>query len=195
MKIICIACPEGAPEIEEDQYPQHMQQVHGGGQLQALQNQRNIPKGSDLPPGVNPSDLPSPEFMQTIAEMEKEQQKPKPPVLPQPMKPQEGMLKNSVPVAEKTPPHLIYMYEGMCKNGHPLTTLELDVKSDHFVIAYCAIENKQIQSRQVRRLDMPDAFGEVTIIEEDIENIDLLPPLPIKKRGRKKKEVKESASI
>lgn len=150
--IVCIACPEGAPDIAAEDYNEHMSQIHGGGQITSLAAQRNVPKKvSNLPPGINPGDLPSPEFMKTLAEIEKASQAP--PQTPT-SKPRDFLAKDppSLPVAPKKPLLLTYQYEGQDKEGHDVATLETDLGDRHFVIAYCLTEKRQIEAREVAKL-------------------------------------------
>lgn len=164
MKIICVVCPAGAPEIEESEYAEHMTTIHGGSQMGAIKAQRNIPKQApvDLPPGVSPADLPDPDFLATIAEMEKEAARPQKPVLPQTTKSQ-GIVENSPPrpVTEKKPITLTYKYTGQDEVGHDVATLETDVADKHFAIAYCLQCNKQIESREVANLRQKEQIQKV----------------------------------
>ena len=142
MRIVCMVCPTGAPEVEESKYPLHMQTVHGGSQATGRMINRNIPPSTPLPNGVSPVDLPTPEFLQTIEEMEQTPPPPKPTVAPP-----------SVKIAPPVQPiQLTYRYMGSCENGHQVTTLEMDVEGKHFVVAYCLAESRQIESREVANL-------------------------------------------
>lgn len=173
MKIVCISCELGAPEIPEEEYAAHMQNVHGGGQIASIQQAKsikaNIPQGMDLPPGVKAEDLPSPDFIATVAEMERlekeEKSKPK-------LKPQETTVKDSPPdasnpVAQKKPILLTYSYTGDCDNGHGVSTLEMDVEGKHFCIAFCLQCNKQIESKEVANLKEPKFYHLAVSTAED----------------------------
>lgn len=139
MKVLCMVCPLGTPEIPEENYKKHME-IHGGSQAAGRMINQNVPP---LPTGVTPSDLPSPEFLQTVAEMDAAKLTPKPPV--------------TQPTVKITPPanpiQLTYRYTGNCPTGHAVATLEMDVEGKHFVVAYCLAESRQIESREVAKLE------------------------------------------
>ncbi len=147
MKILCIICEQ---DIEEEKYPSHMEKQHPEGQVAAVQKQKaikkNIPKASELPPGVKPEDLPTSEFMDTMAEIAREQEKP---LVEAPVAQQNHPV---VPTTIK-PIRLTYKYTGDCDKGHGVSTLEMDVEKKHFVIAFCLQCNMQTESREVVDLD------------------------------------------
>lgn len=159
MKILCIICSQ---DIPEEQYAGHMQSQHPEGQISAMQKQKlvkqNLPNQSaGLPPGITDADLPDEEFLKTVAEIEKAQQKPAQPT----PKPQEEKPPHSLSSNPATPPavvslkpiQLTYRYEGVCDKGHPVSTLEIDIHNSHHVIAYCTVCKIQCQEREVEDLD------------------------------------------
>lgn len=166
--IICVVCGN---EFSEMEYPTHMQKAHPSGQAGSIAAQRNIPKQApvDLPPGVSAADLPDPDFLATIAEMEKEAAKPQKPVLPQPTKSQ-GIVDNSPPrpVTEKKPIELKYKYEGDCPQcGNPVRTIMLEVNKRLFAVAYC-LTHEEIKQIEVHYIyDM--AYSPLTPVGEEKE--------------------------
>ena|SRR3990167_2797713 len=144
--IIPVTCSVCSEEVLDTQYNSHMLQKHPKGQLTSILAQKNIPKTSNLPPGIRPEDLPSPEFMATMEEMRKAEMAPPPlkPVVAQPMI-------KSIPSTPE-PVTLTYKYIGSCKCGNSVATLEMDVEGKHFCIAYCLIEKKQVEVREVASL-------------------------------------------
>lgn len=177
MKIVCVVCPEGAPEIPEAEYPSHMQSVHEGkSQADLIKKSKEI-----LPIDVDPTTLPSAEFMELAKEIDSKpviQDTPKPPSDPPP-KPKEQPVK------------LTYQYIGT-HNGHPIQTLELDVDGKHFVVAYDSVDRLQVESREVANLN-PQALPTITIERPQIITIEV----PIEKstlaetpKEKPKKEVK-----
>lgn len=170
--IECIICGQSFSEAD---YPFHMRQAHPEGQLASVKKKiltkQNVPQQPEfpeltplnqpapqnLPPGVTPADLPDPEFLKTMQEIQEATAQPKqtmvtkaPPLEPlKPHAPTEAPRPSQGPVVE---PKLTYRYAGTCKKGHPVTTLEIDVDWKHFVVAYCPIENEQVESREVENL-------------------------------------------
>jgi len=66
-------------------------------------------------------------------------------------KPGQIVLSTSTPV--KTPIKLTYLYKGQCPDcAGPITTLEIDVEKKHFYIAMCNRCNKQLDTREVKKL-------------------------------------------
>jgi hypothetical protein len=143
--ITCTVCGE---EVDENRYASHMLTKHPKGQVASIQMKKNLPPTPGLPPGISEADLPDAEFMKTIAEME--EAKNTPPPSPKPMQQAPNLSK---PMQE--PVKLTYKYTGNCQCGNGVATLEMDVEGKHFVIAYCLIEKKQVESRQVVNLDSP----------------------------------------
>lgn len=184
---IPITCTVCGNDVDEMKYALHMQQVHPAGQLQSIAAQKNIPKTmANLPPGVNPGDLPSAEFLQTIKEMEEAKNAPPPPkpTVAQPTKPQ-------TPSAQ--PIQLTYKYTGACENGHQVATLETDVENKHFAIAYCLQCNKQVESREVANLKKMELFGVKIETNEDVpEGLIIMKKNKILKSRKKKPSVLET---
>lgn len=73
--------------------------------------------------------------------------RPSPPAQPTPQPVPQVQPRVSKPV------QLTYVYNGECTACFaPVTTLEIDVASKHFVIAHCVKCNKQISQREVDKL-------------------------------------------
>lgn len=164
--VTCFACDQSLPEKE---YVKHMETIHGGARQQdAIAQKKLIEQNTpvDLPPGVKPEDLPDPDFMATMAEIQKAEQEAKiKPVSPPPLdtKPQKPVVGH--PGASQTPStperiELTYKYIGNCENGHSVSTLEMDVDGKHFVVAFCLQENKQLESREVVNLHEPKKISD-----------------------------------
>lgn len=160
MKVVCINCPEGAPEIDEEEYAQHMSLKHPSGQLGTLANKKNVPKSpSNLPPGINPSDLPDPTFLETVKMIEQESQKPP---TSQSSKPQDSTVKvsppSSTPVAETKPITLTYKYEGSCPTCNtPVNTIMVDLKGSLHAIAFC-LTHKQLSEMEVWKIGSEEKY-------------------------------------
>ena len=147
MKTICIVCDE---EFEENDYKLHMDKKHPEGQVAAVQKQKaikkNVPKTADLPPGINPDDLPTPEFMETMAEITKEQEKPpvEAPVAPP---------TPSTPSPEVKPLLLTYKWVRNCPTCNtPINTIMVEVKGVFVEVEYC-ISHKQLKAIEVQPIE------------------------------------------
>lgn len=127
-----------------------MQKQHPEGQVAAVQKQKaikkNVPKTQDLPPGIKPDDLPTPEFMETMAEIAKEQDKP---AVEAPVKPEVP----PTPAPEIKPLLLTYKYEGNCNICNtPINTIMVEVKGALVAVAYC-ISHKQLKTIEVQPIE------------------------------------------
>lgn len=92
------------------------------------------------PPGVQTA--PSPEFMEIVNRIEAE---------PAPSNPTPSQHPTSLPPAD--PIRLEYVYTGVCPDDRsPVTTLEIDVASKHFAIAFCGSCKKQLENKEVSKL-------------------------------------------
>lgn len=144
LNIICVIC--GA-EIEESKYTIHMGKLHSEGQLAGLAAKKNIP------PQINPADLPDPTFLETVKLIEqeaaKEASKPKPQEMGLTPKDSPPL---KTPEAEIKPIELTYLYKGNCSKGHELLTIEADADKVHHVIAYCLNCREQVAGREVIKL-------------------------------------------
>jgi len=153
--ITCTVCSE---EIAENQYNQHMAQKHPQGQINSIQAKKNIPQ-PNLPPGITPADLPSKEFMETIAEMEKAKVE----VQNTPPKPMQPTPNLSKPTQELK---LKYVWQGMCPIcATKVETLEAIIDGELIVIAYCILEKKQIQYKKVLQINNENDNGTQTEIK------------------------------
>lgn len=57
------------------------------------------------------------------------------------------------PKTDRKPIKLTYLYEGQCETcGKEVTTLEMDVKSEHFVLAYCTACREKKAERKATKL-------------------------------------------
>lgn len=164
MKILCMVC-DGTPEIEETQYPAHMQMVHGGSQATGRMIKNSIPPAPNLPNGVTPADLPTPEFMEVATQIDNPPPPEIKPPVAQPTKPQ------TIPEKQLEPIQLTYKYIGNCPNGHSISTLEMDVEGKHFVVAYCLAESKQIESREVVNLKKGNLEGKIAQVKTKINDL------------------------
>lgn len=128
---ICMPCGMEFPS--EASFQQHKDSGH-------------TTKGGLLMP---PSAVPSPEFMETVQRLEAQALTPTVP-LADPTKAPDG---SELKLPEAKPIVLTYVYTGDCPTCiKPISTLELNVKDSHFVVAYCEICKKQLNEREERDL-------------------------------------------
>lgn len=65
--------------------------------------------------------------------------------------------------APKTAPiELKYQYTGVDPNGHEVVTLEMDIANKHYVTAFCLVEKKQIESREVVNLESKESMSDMS---------------------------------
>ncbi|MDD5407009.1 MAG: hypothetical protein PHE73_08745 [Sulfurovaceae bacterium] len=150
MTYLCIKCDE-VFQTELD-YENHKAEVHQG----------FAPNQTDLPQGITPEMLPTPEFVDTVKRLEKPQKIINNPRLKEEsvvVKLQENIIKSTENIIPSLgnkliePIKLNYQFTGQCKCGNNVSTLEVDAGGKHFAIAFCQIENKQIESREVVKLE------------------------------------------
>lgn len=180
MNNIPITCINCGAELPENEYQMHMESVHPQGQITAIKQaksiQENIPN-QNLPPGVTPSDLPDPTFIETMKEIEKAQREAQ---KPKPQEPQQASPPVH-PVAELKPIELTYVYTGNCEKGHSVATLETDVEYKHFAIAYCLTCHRQEKIREVEDLKKMKAWLADAKTGEILREIEI----PIKKGAKR----------
>lgn len=108
-----------------------------------------------LPPGIPQDALPSEEFMKTIERLEGPVTDPaEKQALDAHKQEMESRLSSlQPPPIVPSPIVLTYRYTGTCPDcNKEVSTLELDIKDTHAVVAYCANCNKQLQSREEKDL-------------------------------------------
>ncbi len=124
-KALCIQCGMEFPNDEV--YQKHKSSGH------------KIKGTSILPTSIPESAIPTPEFIaqvQQIEQKESEVEKVSRPTVPDP-----------------TPITLTYKYIGQCPTcRNEVTTLELEIKEDYFVSAYCLNCKKQLSNKKVTKL-------------------------------------------
>lgn len=95
---------------------------------------------------VGPDIKPTEEFAAQVARIEAKANEP-PPAPPKPNFPERPILPDPKPIT------LTYNYIGECPTcRNPVSTLELDVAKVHCVVAFCARCNKQLASREEKKL-------------------------------------------
>lgn len=150
MKVICMVCPPGAPEVEESEYSKHMEK-HGGSQAVGRFKEQNLPP---LPPGIAPGNLPSKEFLEIAQEIDKAEKQTPPSIVPAPPVQEKPVVAHpGVSHAQKTteipPLKLKYVWEGNCRSCNtPVRTVMLQNGDKLFSIALClthdAVEQKEV---------------------------------------------------
>lgn len=106
-------------------------------------------KGSSLEP-LPTTAMPTPEFMEAVQRIEAEVLAPSPKL----NNPAVALDGTKLEVPEPKPIKLKYVFEGDCPTCRkPVSTLELQVKDSHFVIAYCETCKQQLQEREEKNLD------------------------------------------
>jgi hypothetical protein len=141
-----MACPVGAPDMEENEYAEHMATVHQGkSQLESIRQQKEI---EDNVPKIIPlsKDAPlDPEFAQMVQAMDA----PKPPEVI-PMNP--ALIKPTI-TSESKPLKLKYIWEGNCpQDNTPVRTVITKVDGRWFASAFC-ISHETIDQREVTPID------------------------------------------
>ena len=138
-------------------------------------------KVQDALPIVPPGGEPTPEFIQVMNEIKQRSaglpviQTPGTTTVAEPLAP----LAPSAEVKHLPQPvTLTYKYEGEHDCGNKVSTFELDADGKHFVICYCLICQKQVESREVANLKSEK-------IEYTGDMIDIVKDLKKAKKGKK----------
>lgn len=147
MKITCPACTPPTNWDTDKEYQDHLVSFHGTTSADEAMKLERIKKKNtpvDLPPGIPATAAPTPEFTQTMQEIERAKvSQVTPPPIPA-----------SVPQTPKIEPVILkYKYEGQHSCGNKVNTLELDANGEHFVVAYCLICQTQVEIRKVADLN------------------------------------------
>lgn len=97
-------------------------------------------------PIVGPGIEPPQDFIEAVKRIEAKKDEPPPAPPPAPDQPRPTM-------PDPNPIVLTYSYTGDCPTcRNPVSTLELDVKDLHCIVAYCPRCNKQLSSREEKKL-------------------------------------------
>lgn len=145
MKIICMVCPPGSPEIPEAKYQQHMASVHGGSQAVAKAIEQNTPKI------INRDDPPPPDFMEIAKMMDSKPSQPETPVA----KPEPTVVSGKQQQGEQEikPLQLKYKWDGNCPTcNSPVRTIVLKANGKTIAVAYC-LTHEEVEQREVYPLD------------------------------------------
>lgn len=176
MQITCPACTPPTNWETDAEYQDHLVTFHGtnsADEAMKLERAKRANTPVDLPPGIPPEAIPTPEFTKMMQEIER----------PKASQATPAPVPASVPTPVIEPISLKYKYEGMDSCGNKVTTLELDSEGKHFVVAYCLICNKQVQIREVVDLNK-------ILIETSTPNGESFLKKEFEKE-KKKKEVKK----
>lgn len=139
--VMCIPC--NFKFISEEAFQVHKQSKHTIFVNGTPIEDPTPPQEPVIPDGIPPEALPSPEFIQQVQEMEKAKQ------ADQDSKPSQHP--NELPPAKEL--KLTYLWVGECPTCRiPPTSIELDVRDIHFVVAICDRCKAQLDSKEVAKL-------------------------------------------
>lgn len=101
------------------------------------------------PVELNPEAPPPPEFVEAVKRIEAQKETPK--EAEEPRTTTGGVERKPLP--DPKPIKLNYQFSGECSEHRvPVTTIELDVATKHFCVAFCPPGNHQLESREVAKL-------------------------------------------
>ena len=138
-KVLCIKCNYEFPS--DAIYETHKKSGH-----QFMSNGTPLEDPNpqpEVPPGIPSESLPTPEFIAQVQAME----------TPQPEEPAPTPSTHPTELPPVKELKLTYVWVGECETCRiPPTTIELDVKDSHFVVAVCDRCKQQLQSQEVAKL-------------------------------------------
>lgn len=166
MDIQCIACTPPTKWANEAEYQDHLISFHGTASTdEAVKLERAKRKNTpvELPPGIPPSAAPTPEFVQTMNEIEKASI----PNVPLPV----GPTLPPQPKPEQKPLILKYKFDGNCpKCNNPVRTIVNDFEGKLIANAYCMFCDETVQQIPVERIPKTEKIENFQeLVEKEVE--------------------------